>query len=199
MSDSPSKEFATPLRFDTPQAWVDAVMDDFDTFLLDHAAAEKKASGMAISMISHYPDRTSLVNEMADLAIEELSHYKEVIKVIHERGGQLGADTKDHYVLSFRDHMRGGKEHYFLDRLIIAGIIEARGAERFQLVADALPESRLKSMYKAIANSEKRHYSLFIELAEEYFDANEVAARADELLDIEAEIVKALPIQAKLH
>ena len=179
MSDNASQRFASPLRFDTPKDWVDAVMADFDSFLLDHAAAEKKASGMAISMISHYPDRTALVNEMADLAIEELSHYKEVIKVIHDRGGQLAADTKDHYVLSFRDHMRKGKEHYFLDRLIVAGIIEARGAERFQLVADALPESRLKNMYKAIANSEKRHYSLFIELAEEYFDADEVAARAE--------------------
>merc|ERR1712118_43055 len=103
----------------------------------DHAAAEKKASGMALSMIAHYADRKELVSEMADLAIEELSHYKEVIKVIHERGGQVGVDTKDAYVIGFREHMRHGKADYFLDRLIIAGIIEARGIERFQLVADA--------------------------------------------------------------
>jgi len=194
-----ASDFDFPLRFNTPKAWVEAVLADFDTFLLDHAAAEKKASGMAISMISHYPDRTKLVNEMADLAIEELSHYKEVIKVIHERGKQLGPDSKDHYVIGFRDHIRSGKEDYFLDRLIVAGIIEARGAERFQLIADALPDSRLKSMYKAIANSEKRHYRQFIDLAKEYFDAGAVDKRADELLDIEAEIVRQLPIQAKLH
>ena len=64
---------------------------------------------MAISMISHYPDRKELVTEMADLAIEELSHYKEVIKVIHERGNQLGADSKDAYVIGFRTHFRDGK------------------------------------------------------------------------------------------
>ncbi len=46
-------------------------MADFDSFLLDHAAAEKKASGMAVSMLSHYPDRVELVAAMADLAVEE--------------------------------------------------------------------------------------------------------------------------------
>ncbi len=201
MSEDVTSNFDTdfPLRARSPQAWVDAVMANFDAFLLDHAAAEKKASGMAISMISHYPDRIELVNEMADLAVEELVHYKEVIKVIHERGLQLAADTKDDYVNSFRLHMRKGSELYFLDRLIIGGIIEARGAERFGLIAEALEEGRLKNMYKAIANSEKRHYSLFIELAELYFDKALVQQRAEELLDAEHEIMLAQPIHAKLH
>lgn len=191
--------YQSPLRFNTPKAWVQAVMHDFDAFLQDHAAAEKKASGMAISLISHYPDRKELVEAMADLAIEELAHYKEVIKVLHERGLQLASDEKDPYVIEFRKSIRNGKREYFLDRLIVAGIIEARGAERFYLVYEALPEGRLKQMYKAIANSEKRHYQEFIELAELYFDKQEVAKRADELLDIEAEIVKGLPFRAKLH
>ena len=197
MKQDSDSEF--PLRARSPQAWVDAVMENFDTFLLDHAAAEKKASGMAISMISHYPDRTELVNEMAELAIEELVHYKEVIKVIHDRGLQLVADSKDGYVNDFRQFMRKGSELYFLDRLIIGGIIEARGAERFGLIADALEEGRLKNMYRAIANSEKRHYCLFIELAELYFDKAVVDQRAEELLDAEHNIMLAQPIQAKLH
>jgi tRNA-(ms[2]io[6]A)-hydroxylase len=66
------------LKYQTPKAWVDAVLNDFDTFLTDHAAAEKKASGMAMSMISHYPDRKSVVKAMADLAIEELIHFKQI-------------------------------------------------------------------------------------------------------------------------
>ena len=76
----------SPLRYATPAAWTDAVMADFDSFLLDHATAEKKASGMAISMLSHYPDRMELVAAMADLAVEELTHYREVVKWIHQRG-----------------------------------------------------------------------------------------------------------------
>ncbi|HEY9033118.1 MAG TPA: tRNA-(ms[2]io[6]A)-hydroxylase [Pseudomonadales bacterium] len=190
---------SSPLRFATPLAWVHCVLNDFDRFLLDHAAAEKKASGMAISLISHYPDRTRLVDEMADLAIEELSHYKEVIKLIHQRGLHLAADEKDPYISAMRSHVRTGRDEYFLDRLVSAGIIEARGAERFALLAEALPEGRLKNLYQAIAQSEKRHYRLFIELAECYFDAGQVAGRADQLLDIEADIVRSLPIRACLH
>ncbi|MDP5054736.1 MAG: tRNA-(ms[2]io[6]A)-hydroxylase, partial [Congregibacter sp.] len=54
----------TPLLITTPSAWTDVVLADFDGFLQDHAAAEKKASGMAVSMLSHYPDRPQLVEAM---------------------------------------------------------------------------------------------------------------------------------------
>ena len=128
----------SPLRYTTPAAWTDAVMADFGSFLLDHATAEKKASGMAISMLSHYPDRIELVTAMADLAIEELTHYREVLKWIHQRGLTIGPDHKDPYVVTFRESIRQGREVYLLDRLLTASIIEARGAERFALVAAAL-------------------------------------------------------------
>jgi tRNA 2-(methylsulfanyl)-N6-isopentenyladenosine37 hydroxylase len=189
----------SPLRYNTPSAWTDCVLANLDEFLLDHAAAEKKASGMAISMISHYPDRPELVSAMADLAIEELNHYKEVIKVIYARGLQLGADEKDHYVLSFRDAMRKGSDDYFIDRLLVASIIEARGAERFGLIAEALPSGHLKTFYSAIANSEKRHYELFLQLGKRYFPESVIDQRFSELLDIEARIVAALPVRARLH
>ena len=139
-----------PLRFATPQAWTTAVMGDFDHFLLDHAAAEKKASGMAISMLSHYPDRIELVAAMADLAIEELTHYREVLKWIHRRGLITTSDQKDPYVGAFRRSLRQGSDIYFLDRLLTASIIEARGAERFSLVAEALEPGPLKKFYQSI-------------------------------------------------
>jgi len=187
------------LRFNTGAAWAEAVHADFDTFLKDHAAAEKKASGMAISMISHYPDRIELVNVMTDLAIEELTHYREVIKWLHQRGSQLGADVKDPYVIAMRDVIRTGRDVYLLDRLVTGGIIEARGAERFDLVAETLPDGQLKKFYQAIANSEKRHFDTFVDLALLYFDRRIVEERIDELLDIEARICSELPIRAALH
>ena len=189
----------TPLRFATPTAWTEVVMADFDSFLLDHAAAEKKASGMAISMLSHYPDRVELVSAMADLAVEELTHYREVVKWIHRRGLLTVADQKDPYVLAFRESIRKGREAYMLDRLLTASIIEARGAERFALVADALPAGGLKKFYQSIARSEERHYSLFLELAAKYLPQDVIARRWDELLDIEAALVAGLPIRAALH
>lgn len=174
-------------------------MENFDPFLLDHAAAEKKASGMAISMLSHYPDKLQLVSAMADLAIEELTHYREVVKWIHSRGLITAADQKDEYVIRFRKSIRKESEEYLLDRLLTASIIEARGAERFALVADALEASPLKKFYQSIARSEERHYELFLELASIYVDDSIVEKRWDELLDIEAGIVAELPIRAALH
>ena len=190
---------SSPLRYTTPPAWTDAVMADFDSFLLDHATAEKKASGMAISMLSHYPDRIELVTAMADLAIEELTHYREVLKWIHQRGLIIGADHKDPYVVTFRESIRQGKEVYLLDRLLTGSIIEARGAERFALVAAALPPGFLKKFYQSLARSEQRHFELFLDLAYKYIDRDTVDQRWDALLDIEASIAAALPIRAALH
>lgn len=189
----------TPLRYATPPAWTDAVLADFDRFLLDHATAEKKASGMAISMLSHYPDRTELVTAMADLAIEELTHYREVLKWIHQRGLTTAPDQKDPYVVAFRQSLRQGREVYFLDRLLLASIIEARGAERFALVANALEPGPLKKFYQSIARSEARHYELFLDLAKKYLPDDMIDHRWKELLDIEAKIVVDLPIRAALH
>ncbi|MBX2857202.1 MAG: tRNA-(ms[2]io[6]A)-hydroxylase [Cellvibrionaceae bacterium] len=187
------------LRYATRSEWVDTVLADFNAFLVDHAAAEKKASGMAVSMLSHYPDRPALVTAMADLAIEELVHFREVIKIMTARGVQLGADNKDVYVNQLRKLTRKGSQAYMLDRLILGGVIEARGCERFGLVAQALAEGDLKHFYQRIADSEAKHGSLFIDLAKLYFSDSEVENRLDEILDREAAIVEALPLVAALH
>lgn len=187
------------LRFLTPPAWTEAVISDMDSFLIDHAAAEKKASGMANSMLSHYPDKPELVTAMIDLSIEEMMHFREVVKLMHERGLTLQADSKDPYVNAFRKSLRKGTDAYFLDRLLVGSIIEARGCERFGLVAKALEPGELKEFYQAITASEEKHDHLFEDLATLYFPKADVQERLDQLLDIEAGIVEALPIRAALH
>ncbi len=190
---------SSPLLSATPDEWTAAVLGNFDEFLLDHAQAEKKASGMAVSMLSHYPDKPELVAAMADLAVEELTHYREVVKLIHGRGLITGPDTKDAYVIEFRKAMREGSETYLLDRLLVASIIEARGAERFALVAEALEAGPLKKFYHSIARSEERHFELFLTLARRYAAEDVVAERWEQLLAIEARLVQDLPIRAALH
>lgn len=187
------------LKFKTPFHWTEAVLADFDAFLVDHAAAEKKASGMAMSMLSHYPDREKLVKAMVNLCIEEMTHFRQVLKILYERGLTPGADTKDEYVNQFRKHFRKGSHEYMLDRLLIGGIIEARGCERFGLVAQALPDGNMKQFYHSIAESEAKHQELFIDLAKEYFAEDVVENRMADLLDAEAEIVAKLPHTAALH
>ena len=189
----------TPLLIGTNPNWIQAVLSDFDSFLQDHAAAEKKASGMALSMLSHYPDRILLVTKMTDLAIEELIHYREVLRWIHSRGLVTASDTKDPYVLGLRQVIRKETNAYLLDRLLTASVIEARGAERFALIADAIERPPLKNFYESLAKSEARHYRLFLELAEEYFDSSVIELRWKEILNIEAEVVSKVPIRAALH
>ena len=187
------------LRYKSSSEWLEAVMDDFNTFLTDHAAAEKKASGMAISMLSHYPDKPALVKAMIDLSIEEMTHFREVVKLMAHRNLILTADTKDHYVIQLRKLIRKGTDAYFLDRLLIAGIIEARGCERFGLIATALPMGDLKKFYVGITTSESRHQDLFFDLARLYFPEADVQARLNVLLDSEAQICSTLPIKPALH
>ncbi|RLA39758.1 MAG: tRNA-(ms[2]io[6]A)-hydroxylase [Gammaproteobacteria bacterium] len=193
------------LRYQTPPDWAKIVLDDFDDFLIDHAGAEKKASGMAMSMALHYADKPDIVSAMIDLSIEELEHFREVVKLMTARHLQLQKDEKDLYVNQLRKQVRNGRDDYFLDRLLLGGVIEARGAERFGLIASALPlgESgegdELKHFYQAITHSEERHQNLFIELAENYFPTHIVAERLDQLLDFEAQLVASLPFRAALH
>jgi tRNA-(ms[2]io[6]A)-hydroxylase len=86
-----------------------------------------------------------------------------------------------------------------MDRLLVGGVIEARGHERFSLVAQALPEGKEKDFYVAIAKSEEKHKNLFVELAYEYFDKEEVDTRLEELLIAEAKICESIPFTAALH
>jgi tRNA-(ms[2]io[6]A)-hydroxylase len=187
------------LKFKTPEEWANNIASAIDVFLPDHAAAEKKASSMAMTMVVHYPDKPELVSAMIDLALEELSHFRSVVKIMQERGLTLLPDEKDPYVNALRRHSRQGESVYLLDRLLIAGIIEARGAERFGLIAEALPDGDLKRFYAAITRSEQAHEDLFLQLAETYFNAAEVQARLDELLTAEAEILAGLPLRLALH
>ena len=198
-SSSLPAEPAISLLSDTPLAWVEAVIEDFNTFLIDHAACERKAAAVATSMICHYPDKSELVAQMADLAAEEMSHFRQVIRLIHERGVTLAPDIKDPYVNALRKHVRHGKEEYLLDRLLIAGIVEARGTERFGMIAEHSPESKLRQFYRQLALSEARHQQMFLQLALHYIDTDTVTERLTHLQVVEAGIVDGLPARAALH
>ena len=187
------------LKTPTSSDWVQKVLENFDSFLIDHAHAEKKASGMAMSMVSHYPDKPDIVKAMVDLALEEMIHFKQVMKILANKQLTLIPDEKDIYVNNLRKLFRKGTEFYLMDRLIIGGIIEARGAERFQLIANALSPGKLKQFYLQIAASEEKHYELFFELAKKYFSNDAIAQRTEFLLAEEAQIVNKLPLRALLH
>ena len=187
------------LQTATSPDWVETVLSDFDAFLLDHAACERKASAMAMTFVVRYPDRDQIHEPMIQLAREELAHFHRVFRICKERGLRFSGDQKDPYVNQMIKLIRNGREHEFVDRLIMAGVVEARGHERFGCIAEALEPGPLKRFYEEITESELRHADLFVELASHYAPADSVRTRLDFFLEAEANIVVDLKHRPALH
>ncbi|MEL6177834.1 MAG: tRNA-(ms[2]io[6]A)-hydroxylase [Myxococcota bacterium] len=179
--------------------WLETVLADFDAFLIDHAACERKASATAMLFVVRYPDRDALIEPLIEVAREELEHFHMVYTIIRDRGLTLQPDTKDPYVNALMKHIRTGRDERLMDRLIVGAVLEARGCERFGLVAEALPPGRDKEFYAEFARSEARHHGLFLRLARIYFDDDTVHQRHTFFLDREANIIQSLPLRPALH
>lgn len=188
------------LRYQTSQEWVEKVISNFNSFLQDHADCERKASSMAMSFVAKCPDKKDILPDLIETALEELVHFKMVYEVMEKRGVSLPKEMeKDPYINKLLKHLRTKGEPRLLDRMILASIVEMRGAERFKLVAENLEDADLKKFYTTLYKSEAKHGDIFIDLAKNYWSEKEIFSRMDELLDIEAEICKNLPIRAALH
>jgi tRNA 2-(methylsulfanyl)-N6-isopentenyladenosine37 hydroxylase len=187
------------LRVQTPSEWLDVVFGDFDAFLVDHTLCERKASAMGMSLVAKYPDRTRMIDPLIAFAREELEHFHIMYRLVERRGLKLVGDEKDVYVNALRKLSRSSGDELLLDRLLIPGIVEARGCERLQMVSRALEDGELKETYLELARAESRHHGLFLRLAREYFPETEIAARLDDLLGAEAKIVDRLPLRAAVH
>ena len=183
----------------TSDAWVQAVLEDFDTFLLDHAACERKASAMAMTFIVRYPDRDAILEPMIRLAKEELGHFHQVFGLCRDRGLRFSRDSKDPYVNALLREVRQGRDIEFLDRMVMAGVVEARGHERFARLAEALPPGAMKDFYRGIAQSEARHSGLFFDLAKQFFAEEDVDERVAFFLDKDAQIIAQIPPRPALH
>ncbi|MDT8325052.1 MAG: tRNA isopentenyl-2-thiomethyl-A-37 hydroxylase MiaE [Bacteroidota bacterium] len=188
------------LKCASNSGWAAAALADIDALLCDHVHCEKKAAVTALSFVNRYPDRTTLVEQMISHAQEELEHFALVMGQLKLRGTVLRRDTPDPYVNALLSHTRSGEPGRLLDALLAAALIEARSCERFQLLIDALPDGGdLRGLYDGLMPSEARHYTMFMNLAREYHPADIVEARFEEFAAWEAEIVRALPNEARMH
>jgi tRNA-(ms[2]io[6]A)-hydroxylase len=180
--------------------WLNAVLADFDSFLKDHADCERKASGMAMSLVAKYPNREEILQDLIHTGIEELEHFRLVYKIMQQRGISLNQRmTKDLYVDSLLKHVRNGKNEGLLDRLVIGAIVENRGFERFKLIAENVADEDLARFYHMIYTSEAKHGDMFLRLAKNYFPQEAIEKRYYELAGIEAAILNGLEIRAALH
>lgn len=182
------------------QEWLDAVLADFDSFLQDHADCERKASAMAMSFVAKYPDRKEILPELIETGIEELEHFQQVYELIAERGLTLNHSIgEDLYVKALIQKCHSGKMERFLDRLLIASVVETRGAERFRMVAEGVEDEKLQKFYKTLWVSEAKHGHIFVKMALNYFDHDKVYDRLEWWVAQEAEVLDNLPIRSALH
>ncbi len=193
-------KFRIDLDVSSSQEWIDTVMSNFDEFLKDHANCERKASAMAMSFVAKYPDRVEIIPELIETAVEELEHFQTVYQIMEERGIQLTHEIgKDVYVKQLLDKCRDGREERFMDRLLLASLVETRGAERFRMVYEALDDPKLKQFYHELWASEAKHGEIFVRMALNYFDEEAVYKRLKEMTADEAVVLSSLPLKAALH
>lgn len=180
--------------------WLEAVITDFDAFLQDHADCERKASAMAMSFVAKYPDRVEIIPELIETAVEELEHFQQVYKIMESRNLQLAHSIgEDIYVKKLIKMCHSGRTERFLDRLLIASVLETRGAERFRMVAEALSDPELAKFYKMLWTSEAKHGHIFVKMALNYFPEDQVYERLRWWIAQEAEVIEGLEIRAALH
>ncbi len=183
----------------TDPNWVNVILENFDEFLADHANCERKASALAMSMVVKYPDRSKIIPALIELAQEELQHFKEVYELMQQRGIRLIKDTQDPYVNQLLTALRHGRDQRFLDQMLIASVIECRGAERFRMIAQALTDESLRCFYRDLWACEAKHGHIFVDMVLNYIEPDMVYLRLDELMAIEAEIIQTLDWRPSLH
>ncbi len=185
------------LKLATDPRWVDLASMSIEDILTDHAFCEQKATTNCISLIQLYPEKTFMVDKLIPIVTEEWSHFKMVLDELKKRNLSLGQQRQDKYVIGLYDFFKkgGSPDERFLDRLLIAALIEARSCERFRLLSLDISDDNLKHFYHKLMVSEATHYRLFIDIAEYYFDKEVVRNRWNAWLEHEITVLSKLELR----
>lgn len=183
----------------TRPEWVDQALAHFDTILLDHAQCERKAAGVALSLINRYPSDRELITALTEIAQEELAHFAQVHQWLERRGVALRPLHPPPYGAKLREQVRPGEPHRQLDILLISALIEARSHERLGLLAQHCPDPDLAGFYRSLMASEARHYGAYWVLATGRFPRTEVDTRLAELAEAESAILATLHPEPRIH
>ncbi len=184
------------LQSETSQRWLRQVNEHLDEILIDHAHCEKKAAGTAMNLLFAYVDHQRLCREMTEIVNEELDHFHQVIDLLDRRGIRFRRLKPSAYGRKLNDLTRKFEPQRAVDRLLIAGLIEARSCERFDLLRQHVPDQELAAFYDSLFESEARHHSTYVRLAADFLPEEQVRQRLKELAAEEAKIIaegEALP------
>ena len=177
------------LQSTTDARWLRQVDEHLDEVLIDHAHCEKKAAGTALNLIFHYVEDVELCREMTEIVNEELEHFHLVIDLLARRGVKFRRLKPSQYGRKLNDLVRKQEPQRAVDRLLVAGIIEARSCERFQALSEHVDDDELATFYRSLFESEARHHATYTRLAMHFAPEKEVMRRLDELAAAEAAII----------
>ncbi len=190
------------LQLPTDPRWVNLAEKSLEEILTDHAYCEQKAASTCISLIQQYPDHEELVEELAPIVTEEWGHFRMVLRELKKRNLKLGRQRKDEYVGFLLKFIKkgGSREEQLMDKLLMAGLIEARSCERFKLLWKEIGDEELSKFYYQLMVAEAAHYTLFLNLARTYMGKERVKARWEEWLAYEEEIMDKLEVRGdRMH
>jgi len=190
------------LHLPTDPRWVNLAEMDLEEILTDHAYCEQKAATSCITLIQQNPEREKLVTELAPIVTEEWGHFRMVLAELKKRKLKLGRQRKDEYVGALLKFQKkdGSRTDRLVEKLLTMALIEARSCERFRLLSLHMVEEKMRKFYHTFMVSEAGHYKLFIELANEYGEAEKVKARWKEYLAHEADILSQMtPRGDRMH
>lgn len=151
----------------TPQAWIDWALQHPEELLIDHANCEKKAAGMALTLMFRYAEKEELQQKMSRLAREELRHFEQVTAIMQKRGISYRQLSASEYAKRLHQHVNVQEPARLIDTLIIGAFIEARSCERFYRLLPFLDEG-LAKFYRSLLKSEARHFEDYLQLAQQY-------------------------------
>ena len=187
------------LKTDSSQRWLTQVDENLEEILIDHAHCEKKAAGCAMNLIFAYVDNYELCREMTEIVNEELDHFQQVLELLTRRGIRFRRQKPSTYGRKLNDLVRKFEPQRAIDRLLVAGLIEARSCERFDLLSRHVQDSELVEFYSVLFESEARHYTSYVRLAKMYGSESEVDQRLDELAELEADIIASGDPMPRMH
>lgn len=192
------------LKMATDPRWVNVVERNLEEILVDHAFCEQKAASNAISMIVQYPHYPDLVQAMSAICQEEMEHFNMVHEKLLERGLTLGFERKDPYVNDLGEFLRRNKtnsspEGMFVNKMLLAAMIEARSCERFKILSEELHDEDLKKFYRSLMESEARHYTTFLGFARKYGNGIDVDKCWQEFLEFEAQLMEKYGKSETIH
>lgn len=187
------------LKTDSSERWLEQVDANLPEILIDHAHCEKKAAACAMNLLVAYVENYELCREMTEIVNEELEHFHRVLQLLSRRGIRFRRLKPSSYGRMLNELVRKDEPGRVIDRLLVAGLIEARSCERFDLLSKHVDDPELSEFYHELFESEARHYTSYVRMAKMYGSEKAVMERLHELADQEAGILASGNSLPRMH